>query len=468
MKGMDNTMTYDLENYKGQYIKMSNALIQAKEKTNLLEGKIELLAIRHMDIDLKKMTKYDADGEPYSVDYVDLKKSEIEALASREGSGSFSEALYKVARSLKEKVHIIQDPNKKDGFVMKSLYDDISYENGVMRIAFNPSTENLFIGLKDSFTKLDLPIAFSFKSNGGFQLYKILKSIAWNLEDIDLSLEQEELPELRMQYTLAELRLTLGYVNLMQDDIKFEGGKRHPNFERMNDMEKKPKYKRFCDFNRRVLEPGIEEINNMPSDIYVSRVEVDRTGSKGGKIDRINFYIQHNKKYYMSQDKTPQPEIIDVDIVDETTDNIPYEEIMEYIGSDKVGRDSVEILYKEAKGDIEKIKQAYELCCKQPHVDNFIGWMRICIREKFSDSIPVSNGDFETGERIKNEFDSYNKVKATSEFKEKVWDSCKQKEEFGEFLNYCGLSVEMLEIIDVDERVEMFFDFKRKLVQGHL
>ena len=68
-----------------------------------------------------------------------------------------------------------------------------------------------FLGLKQNFSKLKLPILFSFKRNGGFQLYKLLKSYAYppHLPEIDMSLSQEELPSFAIYYNLTDLRMQM-------------------------------------------------------------------------------------------------------------------------------------------------------------------------------------------------------------------------------------------------------------------
>jgi hypothetical protein len=152
--------------------------------------------------------------------------------------------------------------------------------------------------LKEQYTKFPLPILFSFKKNGGFQLYKLLKSFAFspNLPAIDMGLQQEELPMYKVSYGVNELRMTLGYVDLTQKKLKEEAGKKRPDFDKMIKEEKNPQYKRWSDFSARVIEPGVKEINAL-SDIYIAEV-VKNTSGRGGKIDSIDFYIQHNKAYH--------------------------------------------------------------------------------------------------------------------------------------------------------------------------
>ena len=74
--------------------------------------------------------------------------------------------------------------------------------------------------------------------------------------------EQEDLECIVKEYKLSELRVDLGFVNLDEDDkIRAEAKKARPNWEKIDNLDKTPKYKRWSDFYTRVIKPGIKEIN---------------------------------------------------------------------------------------------------------------------------------------------------------------------------------------------------------------
>ena len=282
--------------YGGQQVAISNSWLRAKEKTNLLESKIEVLAIHRMNSGMRQREKRDAGGHPYTVDYVILTAKEIKGLMDRTDGDIYAD-IRQAALAMKQKVLIIED-RKNRQFVMKNVYGDIAYDNGKLYVEFDPSMEGYFMDLKDNFTKLSLPILFSFTKNGAFQMYKLLKSYAYppNLPPIDLSKSQEELPAYHVSYGLSELRMLLGYVDLDQAKVKEEGAKKHPDWDRMVDEEKRPKYKRWGDFNARVITPGINEINEF-SDIYISGVRKELSG-RGGKTTSpsLSSIIRHGTK----------------------------------------------------------------------------------------------------------------------------------------------------------------------------
>lgn len=277
------------DKFEDKYVSLSNALIQAREKTSLLESKIELFAIYKMNDEVMTLDKKDATGREYSVHAVTIQSKEIKELMGRASSSIYTQ-IEAASNELLNKKYIYRDEVKNE-FRMQPLYQGVDYKNGKLTIEFNPDTEFLFTQLADNYTKLRLDIAFKFQTNGGFQLYKLLKSYAYVLPDPDPSLPQEKQKTLVKQFTLSELRLQLGYVDLDQPEVKKEGSKAHPDPEKMTAVEKKPKYKRWTDFYNRVLVPGMTEINRM-SDIYVQTIE--KVQGSHGKVEEVSFTIQKN------------------------------------------------------------------------------------------------------------------------------------------------------------------------------
>lgn len=350
------------ELFANQQVALSNALIQAREKTSLLESKIELLAIYRMGDEMKTLEKTDAKGKKFYVNYVEISSGEIRKLIGRKG-GSLYAQIEAAALELKKKIYIYRDKGSEQ-FAMKSLYGDVSYKDGKLKVEFNPDTEYLFLELKDNFTRIKLDIAFKFQTNGGFQLYKLLKSYAYTLPEIDLDLEQEELPVLQKMYNLSELRLQLGYVDLNQPDLRKEGSKKNPDPDKLAEMEKKPKYKRWSDFYNRVIAPGIEEVNRI-SDIYIA--SVDKECIAHGKVSGVSLKIQHNRSYYlknMAQNKpqTVKGKVKSYAISEDELDDL-IDDIRDLINEPLKTRDCKAIA-EAAEYDFEKIKKAYSLAEK--------------------------------------------------------------------------------------------------------
>ena len=368
-------MTDSLDVYKGKQVALSNALIQAKEKTSLLESKIELLAIYKLKDDCFTIKKKDARGHSYDVHAVTLSANEIKRLTDMK-SGTIYEQIAAAALELKQKIFIYAEP-EKDQFRMDNLYGEVTYKTGKMTVEFNPSTEHLFSELKNNFTKLNLGICFAFKSNGGFQLYKLLRTYMYTLPEVELELLQEEQQYISKEYNVSELRLQLGYVDIDQPEIKNEGMKSHPDSEKMVELEKKPKYKRWNDFYNRVIEPGIEEINRI-SDIYISGVEAQKGAH--GKIKSLIFCCQYNKNYYAGKEKVANKKRLTEEQKDDFIDEVRM------ICKDVEFKTRDLKTISEAAGyDINQIEKAYRILMSKENVENAVGFMLDAIRKGYEE-----------------------------------------------------------------------------------
>ncbi len=381
--------------YGNKTIALSNALAQARTKTSLLESKIEFLAIYRMGSDMKERTRTDAHGKPYSVHYVDITASELRQL-TKSKSGRFYEQIEDAAIELKQKLYIYRDATQNQ-FKMDNLYGEVSYANGQLSIEFNPATEFLFTELANNYTKFKLGIAFKFQTNGGFQLYKMLKTHTYVLPEINEALPQEEQECITVEYTLSDFRLQMGYVNLDQPDIKQEGSKAHPDADKMVSMDKKPKYKRWQDFYTRAIMPGVAEINQI-SDIYVSAIEKQRIAH--GKVDKIIITVQNNKSFYSAKEtgvKEPKEPVVKKLSETELLDFI--DEMRSFIKEPLKTRDLVEIA-KDANFDIAVVKKAYEVAQVSTIDDSFVGFMRKAIINNYD--MPVK-----PSKRPKNAFNDF-------------------------------------------------------------
>lgn len=397
--------------YKNEFITIDNSIVRAREKTNLLESKIEILAIHHLDKNSKIKEKKDNYGNTYQVNYVVLSAKEIQQLMGRDDGDTYNDIRH-AAFALKEKYLIVENKESRQ-FVLRSMYGDVAYDNGSLYVEFNPDVQDLFLDMKEKFTKLSLPIMFSFKKNGGFQLYKVLKSYAFspNLPKIDMKLSQSELPSYRISYELTDLRMVLGYVDINQDKLKEEASKKNPNFEKMAKEEKKPQYKRWSDFNVRVIEPGVKEINTI-SDIYISEV-VKNTSGRGGRVTSIDFYIQHNKAYYEAQQEDVLQEDKNSDVVKELSNEQKadfYDEILDII-EEKIKIKDAMTIAEASLYDIERIKTAYEvlkLYSKNHKEVNVVGFVLKAIKENWEPDISTKSSSSKEDSVSKTKFSNFN------------------------------------------------------------
>lgn len=75
------------------------------------------------------------------------------------------------------------------------MYGKITYDNGILHIEYSNEVSPYLRNVSTNYTNLSLPIMFSFETNGGFQLYKNLRSYSYLLKNIDMRLAQEDQPE---------------------------------------------------------------------------------------------------------------------------------------------------------------------------------------------------------------------------------------------------------------------------------
>lgn len=369
--------------YKDKQVALSNALIQAKKKTSLLESKIELLAIYKLKDESKVIEKKDVDGRLYSVHVVELNSGEIRRLTEKKGGSIYSQ-MATAAYELKRKVFIYADPENNE-FKMDNLYGEITYKDGTMRVEFNPQTEFLFSDLKDNFTKLDLGICFNFRTSAGFMLYKLLRTYMYTLPDIDLELMQEEQQSIAKKFSLAELRLHLGFVDIDQPEIKKEGMKAHPNVEKMVELQdyrnSRNSYRRWSDLYNRCIKPGIDEINEMPSDIYISNIETIKGAH--GKIEEVIFYFQKNRNFY----GVKKPKKADTKLTAEQIDDF-IDELRPIFKDVEFKTKDLKVIAQAAEYDRDKIVNAYNVMMKTGNVENAVGFMLSAIKDGYKE--PVS------------------------------------------------------------------------------
>lgn len=382
---------------------MDNFLLRAKRQTNLLESKIEVLAIKKMQTDPVTVTEPDANGKEYELDGVLLTSAELKILADRD-SGSLFDQIHVAADRMMQRYIVIEEP-KTGQFAYRHYYHEVRFADGKLKITFETGMRPYLRNLSANYTKLSMPILWSFETNGAFQLYVHLRSYVYKItEDPQKQVEQEKAETLVKEYNLAELRAELGYVDLDADSnerIRREAAKAHPDWDKIGHLEKTPKYRRWSDFSNRVLKPGIKEINEK-SDIYISKMEAVRTG-RGGKITSVRFYIQYNKNFFLKGASTDGRRVLDsAGIVEEKYRTIPTETMSEILSifpsSEKlVTPVDAEILYNDAGGDISKIRDAYGYAKKAGHINNFMGFMRKAIKDDYAGNhIEVMDGSAKT------------------------------------------------------------------------
>ena len=71
------------KNVTSDSVKMSNYLIRAKKQSNLLESKIEVMAIKKLEQEVIAVPDIDPNGVEYTYDGVEFKSEELKKLMGR-------------------------------------------------------------------------------------------------------------------------------------------------------------------------------------------------------------------------------------------------------------------------------------------------------------------------------------------------------------------------------------------------
>ncbi len=391
MENNNSIVLYDkMAVYENESVDIANALAQARQKTSLLESKIELLAIYKIRQDYSTVDKVDTEGNPYKVHAVSIANAEIKRLLNT-NSGSMYAQLEFAANELTSKKIIYRNPGENE-FSFKPLFENVEYKNGIFSIEFSPQTENLFLELNDKFTRLPLTICFSFSKNGGFQLYKLLKSLCWTLgNDIDSDKSQIEQKCKVVEFNLAELRMQLGYINLNQTPLRKEASKSHPNFEKMSREEKNPKYARWVDFKEKVLIPGMKEINEI-SDLYIS--EMQPISAAHNKTSGVRFIVHNNVEHYTKNRKKNVKEenrnVIDYSGQSSKIDEDDFIDSIRDLMQMPISTKEYKAIARAADYDYslcEKVYHQYLDSAKRNDIMQPVGWIISAIREPHSEPI---------------------------------------------------------------------------------
>ena len=196
------------KNNKIETIKKSNVLISSKYNSSILENKllaIGLLKAEEEDgrivsrINTKELKQYLCDDD-------------------KKVSGSFYTQIKQAADEMIDRKVFIED-RENNRFVIMGLIGVVKYENNILEIKFEPDMTEYILNVKSNYTNLDIPILMSFKKNYSYRLYEILKS---GLYDRYRDWTNKDVEAFKMDFDLAELKLSIGVVDTTEKEVKHE------------------------------------------------------------------------------------------------------------------------------------------------------------------------------------------------------------------------------------------------------
>lgn len=364
--------------YTDKSVNVPNTLLKSGKKSNLLDAKIDLLSNYKLVTEPVTVSKKDVSGNDYEVSATIMTMKEINELFPRKGNSLYSE-IAKLQIAMQKRIFIYRDPESKK-FQVKPLYLDITYDNGKLMIQYNPDTMGVFLDVTHGYTRIPLDIAFSLTTNGGFQLYKILREFTYKLPDVDLAKPQEEQDWIEEKFDYDGFRLQMGVVDLNNKDLDEELSKKTPNFENINKLENKAKYKRWIDFYNCLLSVGIKEIN-LKTDIYISTQDSEdiRISGPHNKTQAVRFKIMHNVEFYKKNKEAISNNVVEknvktslsVDELDLLLDKLRDESPV------KMSTSQLKSIAKAGDYNYEKINEAFGYV--SDHLDSINNPVGACI-----------------------------------------------------------------------------------------
>lgn len=415
-----------LQNLK---IKKSNALLSAKFKSSLLENLILSISLSRTE---------SIDGQIQATLY----PSEIKSLIG-DNSHAIYDRLKQVAGIMHGHTMIFEDG--KGNFHSFNAITNADYVEGKFTLTFNKQMGPLLGDLTSNYTLLELSQLVNFRSNQSYRLFEILRKELYRYKG----------EPIRFEIGLAELKCTIGLVNLDEEGVKrkINSYKDHIDWEEVYDIAIEKSYNGdWYDFKRRVLERAKEEIAEK-TDIVFTYQPV----KSGKKVKKVVFFISPNPNYKIQVEKAKKLAQKDSQY---NINSVIYRNLYEkYEGHNYLQREELDIFISEAKGDENLVMRAIELADKESNLENYPGWIIACIRRGGYTNQPAMQGDTDKAVAINNLISS---TSTSNDAAFKVYQRQTSREEYPEFLASLGMeTLDEFELVysDVAERVKLFSDW---------
>lgn len=342
-----------------EFFARSNALIEASYKTNLTESKVIALALINSSIDEKT-------NQPVAELKMPYLKKEL---------GLKGNSIYQTIKDLALQIisHKIMVESEKDGqktFTVYYMVNKAHYveKAGILKLYFDSEITPMLYDLKEKFTITPKTILMSFKSNHTYRLYELLSVKEYLLK-------KSGVDAVSVTYDLNELKMRLGMVNLDADNVSKIINKTSRPADIITDYNDKVDvlYKKWGDFKRWVLEVAKKELEESKTATFVFSYEPIRTGT-GAKITAVKFLITKHPRLKNASD-------------------IAEIEVKNIFDDEPITKGDIRLLLKIANGDVERIREVYNMAKEQEQINNLIPWMRRAIEEDWKpNKIPKVKG----------------------------------------------------------------------------
>ena len=337
-------------------VKRSNALIEAKYKSNLLLKKLAVLAI-------SKLTKENMETENGLI-RVRIGVNEIRQSLQIKSESIYNTLNLLTKEALKQNV-FIEKPNNA-GFTGFTIIDYVDYDNQKLEVGFNPEIKKHTTNIEKRYTVIPLETLLSFKSSNTYRVYELLRVFFHRIPDNGVF--EFEIPWM-------ELKFSLGLVNLDNKKVVRDLERGVPYEEILDKIPKdEHQYHTWGDFSRRVLKTAKEELDKSEkSEISFEYEGV--SGENGKRIVNVRFWVRkkiltEQNTYILDEKDDEIISAIQVELFTEKDVNEIYA-----FCKREIEKDDVRTILKKANGNTEKIKELYVLSLEEDEDENPAVWI---------------------------------------------------------------------------------------------
>ena len=270
-----------------------------------------------------------------------------------------------------------------------------------LHLTFNHELTSELINMKENYTLLRLDWTLKLKSPFSIRLYEMAKS-KLDYERAILIKRKKDIKEYTWRMHPAELGIKIGAIsfggtNGIEISRELEG--EQPDYEKIWSEVRKyklMKYKSVGEMNRSVINPAIREVNEK-TNIKIS-VDYER-GGRGSKImaylltisyldDPELEEIRRDDKKEIFVSKTSEKNKKEKNVMSETDKIRALIKITKVLSQENFTDDEIAEIANEAKFDVLKVKQAYDVYSMQTmEIRNSVGWIRKAIRDGYKESM---------------------------------------------------------------------------------
>lgn len=272
----------------------------------------------------------DEDFKPYKFRISDFMK-----LINVDTKTKYTE-IPKITKELMKKVFEIHEG---DILIQTAWLSSATYRkgSGMVELEFSPKLKPYMLKLNNMFTQYKLDNILTMKSKYSPRIYEILKCNEFKRQGyVELEIE--------------ELRKLLKVENI---------------------------YPKYNDFKRFIIQRTQKELKKI-SDISFEFEEI----KTGRKITTLRFYIKSKKQKNIVKQE-----------VSATLENLNYINEVKLIFDEDITSKQAKQIYNTAKGNIELIKEKYQLAKQSNNIDNLVGWIIASIREDYKKPISKTKVD---------------------------------------------------------------------------